>query len=48
VGLGLAICKAIVVAHGGLVGAANRPGGGAQFYFVLPMDEAPPELEAEA
>lgn len=48
VGLGLAICKAIVIAHGGLVGAANRPGGGAQFYFVLPMDETPPELEAEA
>jgi two-component system, OmpR family, sensor histidine kinase KdpD len=48
VGLGLAICKAIVIAHGGLVGAANRPNGGAQFYFVLPMDEAPPELEAEA
>jgi two-component system sensor histidine kinase KdpD len=47
VGLGLAICKAIVVAHGGFVGATNRPGGGAQFYFVLPMDEAPPEVEAE-
>jgi two-component system sensor histidine kinase KdpD len=48
VGLGLAICKAIVIAHGGLVGATNRPGGGAQFYFVLPMDEASPEVEAEA
>jgi two-component system sensor histidine kinase KdpD len=48
VGLGLSICKAIVVAHGGLIGANNRPGGGAEFYFVLPMDEALPELEAEA
>ncbi|WP_411726438.1 DUF4118 domain-containing protein [Methyloglobulus sp.] len=47
VGLGLAICKAIVIAHGGLVGATNRPCGGAEFYFVLPMDEAPPELETE-
>lgn len=47
VGLGLAICKAIVIAHGGLVGATNRPRGGAQFYFILPMDEAPPELDAE-
>lgn len=47
VGLGLAVCKAIVIAHGGLVSASNRPGGGAEFYFVLPMDEALPELEAE-
>lgn len=47
VGLGLAICKAIVIAHGGLVGATNQPDGGAQFYFVLPMDETPPEVEAE-
>jgi two-component system, OmpR family, sensor histidine kinase KdpD len=48
VGLGLSICKAIVVAHGGLIGANNRPDGGAEFYFVLPMDEALPELESEA
>lgn len=47
VGLGLSICKAIVIAHGGLIGANNRPEGGAEFYFVLPMDEALPELEAE-
>ncbi|MFI3135582.1 MAG: sensor histidine kinase KdpD [Methylococcaceae bacterium] len=47
VGLGLAICKAIVIAHGGLIGAKNRSGGGAQFYFVLPMDEATPEVDAE-
>ena len=48
VGLGLSICKAIVIAHGGLIGANNRPEGGAEFYFVLPMDEALPEVEAEA
>ncbi|MEQ1545339.1 sensor histidine kinase KdpD [Methyloglobulus sp.] len=48
VGLGLSICKAIVIAHGGLIGANNRPEGGAEFYFVLPMDETLPELEAEA
>jgi two-component system, OmpR family, sensor histidine kinase KdpD len=47
VGLGLSICKAIVIAHGGLIGVNNRPEGGAEFYFVLPMDEALPELEAE-
>ncbi len=47
VGLGLSICKAIVIAHGGLIGANNRTEGGAEFYFVLPMDEALPEFEAE-
>ncbi len=47
VGLGLSICKAIVIAHGGLIGANNRSDGGAEFYFVLPMDEALPEFETE-
>lgn len=47
VGLGLSICKAIVIAHGGLIGVNNRPEGGAAFYFVLPMDETLPELEVE-
>jgi two-component system sensor histidine kinase KdpD len=37
VGLGLAIVRAIVLAHGGQVGAANRRGGGACFWFDLPL-----------
>jgi two-component system sensor histidine kinase KdpD len=36
VGLGLAICKAVVDAHRGSITAANAPGGGAQFSVTLP------------
>jgi two-component system sensor histidine kinase KdpD len=36
-GLGLAICKAIVEAHGGTIEARNVAGGGAEFRFALPL-----------
>ncbi len=35
-GLGLAICRAIVIAHGGEILARRRDGGGARFEFTLP------------
>ncbi|MCR2805877.1 sensor histidine kinase [Paenibacillus soyae] len=36
-GLGLAICKQIVEAHGGQIGLRSRPGEGAAFYVTLPV-----------
>ena len=47
VGLGLAICMAIVQAHGGQIWAENRPEGGASFKFSLPAAEAPPTMELD-
>lgn len=41
-GLGLAICRAIVHAHGGEIRAGDRPGGGARFQFTLPTREVMP------
>ncbi len=35
-GLGLAVCKAVVEGHGGGISAANSPGGGAKFIVELP------------
>jgi two-component system sensor histidine kinase KdpD len=55
IGLGLAICRAIVEAHGGTIGALNRMSAdgrveGARFWFTLPVEtppEAPDALEDE-
>jgi len=41
VGLGLAICRAIIESHQGKITAAQRPGGGAVFTFTLPLGIAP-------
>ncbi|MBX3216490.1 MAG: sensor histidine kinase KdpD [Labilithrix sp.] len=45
-GLGLAICKGIVDAHGGRIWATGRDGHGAAFHFTLPIERTPPALDA--
>ena len=47
VGLGLAICRAIVVAHGGSIRGETRPEGGARFVFTLPRGD-PPRIDEPA
>ena len=44
VGLGLAICRAIVEAHGGKIRGETKPLGGARFTIELPRGE-PPSFE---
>ena len=46
VGLGLAICKAVVDAHRGSIQAANAAGGGAEFSFRLPRRPPPAAVPA--
>jgi two-component system sensor histidine kinase KdpD len=46
-GLGLAICRAIVRLHGGAIWAEQLPGGGTAFRFTLPL-EPPPAMPEEA
>jgi signal transduction histidine kinase len=39
-GLGLSIARTIVETYGGKMWAENRGGGGAMFFFILPLSEA--------
>ncbi|HEU5431971.1 MAG TPA: ATP-binding protein [Thermomicrobiales bacterium] len=47
-GIGLAICKGLVQAHGGQIGVVSERGHGARFWFTLPLDdEAAQPAQAE-
>jgi two-component system sensor histidine kinase KdpD len=47
VGLGLAICRTIINAHGGKIWAENREDGGAVFHFTLSSAGLPPPPKQE-
>jgi two-component system sensor histidine kinase KdpD len=46
-GLGLAICHAIIHAHGGTIDARNLESGGAEFVVSIPDDKASPRIVAD-
>ncbi|NJN87589.1 MAG: ATP-binding protein [Leptolyngbyaceae cyanobacterium SL_7_1] len=53
IGLGLYLCRQIITAHGGQIGAISAPGEGATFWLTLPLAiastaNADPEAIADA
>ena len=44
-GLGLALCRAIAIAHGGSLTVRRRGGGGSCFIATLPLQESQPQRE---
>jgi signal transduction histidine kinase len=44
-GIGLAIARSVMSAHGEPIWAESEPGGGSAFHFTLPVAESPGEAE---
>ena len=44
IGLGLTVCRGIVIAHGGTIEAIHRDGGGTTFRVRIPDAEPVPQL----
>lgn len=47
-GLGLTICRGIVMAHGGRIWAENKPNSGVAFRFSLPLEDQQPVIGPES
>lgn len=48
IGLGLYLCRQIIMAHGGQIGVISAPGAGAQFWFTVPLAPIPSEPPSES
>lgn len=48
IGLGLYLCRQIITAHGGQIGAISQPGQGATFWFTLAIAPTPQKYDRPA
>jgi two-component system sensor histidine kinase KdpD len=48
IGLGLALCKSIILLHGGSIGVQDRDAGGSEFWVTLPLPDEAPRLAEQS